>query len=124
MKVNSQYMHTIWFSILVDKPTTREEVLQRFVECDRAAITYKMSSNAVFSFGRDYGHYGRLLNETVLVAPSLAVRNNGCEIVGFCFTPQDGNSLLSSISAAAWLLDPDVYDKRVQCLRKYFFDEV
>ncbi|MCZ6600971.1 MAG: hypothetical protein O7A07_09015 [Acidobacteria bacterium] len=124
MKVNSQYMHTIWFSILVEEPTTREEVLQRFMECDRAAITYKMSANAVFSFGRDYGHYGRLLNETVLVAPSLAVRRNGREIVGFCFTPQDGNSLLSSISAAAWLLGPDDYDERVQCLREYFFDEV
>lgn len=124
MKVNSQYMHTIWFSVLVEKPTTQEEILQRFVECDRAAITYKMSANAVFSFGRDYGHYGRLLNETVLVVPSLAVRNKGREIVGFCFTPQDGNSLLSSISAAAWLMDPEGYNKQVQCLRKYFFDEV
>lgn len=124
MKVNSQYMHTIWFSIQLEKPTSREEILQRFVECDRAAITHKMSANAVFSFGRDYGHYGRLLNETVLVAPSLAVRDGGREVVGFCFTPQDGNSLLSSVSAAAWFLDPETYDTKVQCLRSYFFDEV
>ncbi|NIP17378.1 MAG: hypothetical protein GWM87_03875, partial [Xanthomonadales bacterium] len=58
------------------------------------------------------------------VAPSLAVRNDGREVVGFCFTPQDGNSLLSSVSAASWLLNPDDYDQRVQCLRSYFFDEV
>jgi glyceraldehyde-3-phosphate dehydrogenase/erythrose-4-phosphate dehydrogenase len=124
MKVNTQYMHTIWFSIQLAKPTTTEEIMQRFVECDRAAITHKMSANAVFSFGRDYGHYGRLLNETVLVAPSLAIRDGGHEVVGFCFTPQDGNSLLSSVSAAAWLMDPEGYNNRVQCLRSYFFDEV
>ena len=123
MKVNSQYMHTIWFSLRVKRPTTREEILERFRTCDRAAITYKMSANTVFSFGRDYGHYGRLLNVAVLVEPSLMVRE-GHEVVGFCFTPQDGNSLLSSVSAATWLLDPENYDRKVQCLGKYFFDEV
>lgn len=123
MKVNSQYMHTIWFSIRVKKKTTREEVLARFKACKRAAITYKTSANTVFSFGRDYGHYGRLLNETVLVEPSLTVRH-GHEVVGFCFTPQDGNSLLSSVSAATWFLDPENYDRKIQCLGKYIFDEV
>jgi glyceraldehyde-3-phosphate dehydrogenase (NAD(P)) len=124
MKVNSQYMHTIWFSVRLARPTTHDEILQRFVECDRAAVTHKKSANTVFSFGRDYGHYGRLLNETVLVAPSLTVRDGGREVVGFCFTPQDGNSLLSSVAAASWFLDPEKYDERVQCLRPYFFDEV
>jgi glyceraldehyde-3-phosphate dehydrogenase (NAD(P)) len=123
MKVNSQYMHTIWFSIRVAKPTTKNEILDRFKACDRAAITYKNSANSVFSFGRDYGHYGRLLNETVLVAPSLTVRN-GHEVIGFCFTPQDGNSLLSSVAAASWFLDPKQYEDRIQCLKPYFFDEV
>jgi glyceraldehyde-3-phosphate dehydrogenase (NAD(P)) len=124
MKVNSQYMHTIWFSIRVNRPTTCESVLKRFQDCDRAAVTHKKSSNKVFSFGRDYGHYGRLLNETVLVAPSLTVGNGGREVVGFCFTPQDGNSLLSSAAATAWFLDPENYDERVQCLQPFFFDEV
>ena len=32
---------------------------------------------------------------------------NKREVYGFCFTPQDGNSLLSSIAAALWLIDPD-----------------
>ncbi|MFQ5669920.1 MAG: hypothetical protein ACE5HD_05300 [Acidobacteriota bacterium] len=123
MKINSQYMHTIWFSIRVAKATTREEILGRFERCDRAAVTYKTSSNSVFSFGRDYGHYGRLLNETVLVAPSLTVRN-GEEVVGFCYTPQDGNSLLSSVAGTSWFLDPERYNERIQCLKAYFFDEV
>ena len=67
--------------------------------------------------------FGRILNVTVVALPTLAVRN-GTEIVGYCFTPQDGNSLLSSVSAATWLLYPDDYEQRVQCLKPYFYDEV
>jgi glyceraldehyde-3-phosphate dehydrogenase (NAD(P)) len=59
----------------------------------------------------------------VVCQPTLAVRN-GNEIVGYCFTPQDGNSLLSSLSAATWLLYPDDYEERIQCLRPFFYDEV
>ena len=55
--------------------------------------------------------------------PTLTVRNDR-EIVGYCFTPQDGNSLLSSISAATWLLYPDDYEDRIQCIGKFFHDEV
>ena len=53
---------------------------------------------------------------------TAAVRD-GHEISGFCFTPQDGNALLSSLSATAWYLDPDAYEQRLQlrcptCLTK------
>jgi glyceraldehyde-3-phosphate dehydrogenase (NAD(P)) len=41
-----------------------------------------------------------------------------------CFTPQDGNSLLSSVAAAAWLLDPHTYDERLASLTPYLFKEV
>jgi glyceraldehyde-3-phosphate dehydrogenase (NAD(P)) len=80
-------------------------------------------SSTVFSFGRDHGYFGRLLNQTVLSTPTLAV-HNGHEITGFCFTPQDGNSLLSSVAAAAWLLNPKAYEDALQCLTPYLFDEV
>jgi glyceraldehyde-3-phosphate dehydrogenase (NAD(P)) len=80
-------------------------------------------SSTIFSFGRDHGYYGRILNQTVVSTPTLAVRN-GHEITGFCFTPQDGNSLLSSVAAAAWFLDPEGYSARLQGLRSYLFDEV
>ena len=81
------------------------------------------NANAVFSFGRDHGHYGRILNVTVVALPTLRVRNK-TEIVGYCFTPQDGNSLLSSVSAATWFLHPDDYEERIQCLKPYFYAEV
>jgi glyceraldehyde-3-phosphate dehydrogenase (NAD(P)) len=116
-------MHTIFFDIRLNKAITMERLLDQIKKNDRMSITYKDSANTVFSFGRDYGHYGRILNVTVIAWPTVTVRND-TEIVGYCFTPQDGNSLLSSVSAATWFLYPKDYEKRIQCLRPYFFDEV
>ena len=78
----------------------------------------------MFSFGRDHGHYGRILNQTVYSRPSLHVSPDGREVTGFCFTPQDGNPLLSSVGATLWFLDPTTYEARLQTLKPYFFDEV
>src|SRR5213075_2970935 len=123
IKLNTQYMHTIFFDIRVKNPTDVETLLAAVRENDRMAVSYKDSANAIFSFGRDHGHYGRILNVTVISVPTLMVRNK-TEIVGYCFTPQDGNSLLSSISAATWFLYPSDYEDRIQCLKPYFFPEV
>jgi glyceraldehyde-3-phosphate dehydrogenase (NAD(P)) len=123
MKLNTQYMHTIFFDIKVKRPTSVEALIERMHANDKIAVTYKQTANSVFSFGRDHGHYGRILNVTVVSLPSLLVRN-GTEIIGYCFTPQDGNSLLSSAAAATWMLHPEDYEKRIQCLKSFFVDEV
>lgn len=123
IKANTQYMHAIWFDIKVKHPVDLEKVIQRLREDESVAVTEKTSANLIFSFGRDHGYYGRLLNQTVVCLPTLHVRN-GNEIVGFCFTPQDGNSLLSSVSAAEWFINPDEYKNRIQSLKPYFFDEI
>jgi glyceraldehyde-3-phosphate dehydrogenase (NAD(P)) len=124
LKVNSQYMHTIHFSVRIRKPTTLERVVDAIERNDRIALTSKTSANAVFSFGRDHGHYGRILNQTVFCRPSLHVSQDGLEVTGFCFTPQDGNPLLSSVAGTLWFLDPATYEERLQVLKPYFFDEV
>jgi glyceraldehyde-3-phosphate dehydrogenase (NAD(P)) len=123
IKLNTQYMHTIYFDIRVKHPTTVERLLELVTRNDKIAVTHKKSANQVFSFGRDQGHYGRILNVTVLAAPTLMIRN-GTEIAGYCFTPQDGNSLLSSVAGASWLLYPGNYEERIQCLKPLFVDEV
>ena len=105
MKVNSQYMHILWFTLKVKEPTSLEIVKEKLRNNDHVALTTKDMTSTVFSFGRDHGHYGRIMNQTVVVEQSLNVRNEH-EITGFCFTPQDGNSILSSISAAEWILYP------------------
>jgi glyceraldehyde-3-phosphate dehydrogenase type II len=124
LKVNSQYMHTIHFTVRVKRPTTLEQIIDTIQKNDRIALTWKTSANTVFSFGRDHGHYGRILNQTVYSRPTLHVSPDGREVTGFCFTPQDGNPLLSSVAATLWFLDPATYEARLQTLKPYFFDEV
>jgi glyceraldehyde-3-phosphate dehydrogenase type II len=123
IKLNTQYMHSIWFNLRVKRATTLDEVVEKCEANKYVALTQKMMASTIFSFGRDHGYFGRLLNQTVVSVPTLAVRN-GHEITGFCFTPQDGNSLLSSVAATAWLLDPKTYEERTQFVKPYLFDEV
>lgn len=123
LKLPTQYMHTIWFSLTLDRPITLDEVRARLRQNPHVALTRKRSANRVFSFGRDHGIYGRILNQTVIPVDALAVRG-GREVVGVCFTPQDGNSLLSSVAATLWLIDPETYQKRVATLDPFLFREV
>lgn len=124
IKLNTQYMHTLWFDLELSRPTNREEMLSKLRGNDRIALTERRSANQVFSFGRDHGYYGRLLSQTVISTPTLTMPNEK-EIVGFCFTPQDGNSLASSIAAALWLMEPGIDPwKRLEPLRRFFFKEV
>jgi glyceraldehyde-3-phosphate dehydrogenase type II len=125
VKLNTQYMHSIWFSIAFDRDVTKEEMVARLKSNVRVATTDKRNCNEIFSFGRDHGYYGRILSQTVVVLPTLAVRHKR-ELYGFCFTPQDGNSLLSSVAAALWLIDPDSdsVSKRLESLRRWLYTEI
>ena len=123
MKINSQYMHILHFTLKVKNKTSITKVIDKLQKNDRIALTDKINANEVFSFGRDHGHFGRILNQAVVSVPSLSVIDENT-IVGFCFTPQDGNSILSSISIAEWFLYPNSYEDKIQCLKPLFFDEV
>lgn len=123
MKVNSQYMHVLWFNLKVAETMTLDEVKERLDHNKLVAFTSKNLTSRVFSFGRDHGHYGRILNQTVVVEQTLNVRN-GNEISGFCFTPQDGNSILSSLSASLWFLYPHSYKEKIKLLSHLFFDNI
>jgi glyceraldehyde-3-phosphate dehydrogenase (NAD(P)) len=123
LTINSQYMHTIYFHLTLRRSVTLDEVMCRLKANPRIAVTNKRSSASVFSFGRDHGLFGRILNQTVIVEQSLALKGDR-EVVGICFTPQDGNSLLSSIAATLWYLQPETYEQSLQSLRPYLFPEI
>lgn len=123
LKINTQYMHTIHFNLILKRAVDMDQLMQRLRSNPRIAVTNKKSSASVFSFGRDHGLFGRILNHTAIVTQSLALRGER-EVVGMCFTSQDGNSLLSSIAATLWLLNPDTYEDRLQSIRPYFFREI
>ena len=123
LKLNTQYMHCIWYDLKLDKKITKDEAIQGFMDNPRVAVTYKKAANLVFSYGREHGHYGRILDQTVAVIPTIHVVN-GNEVIGFCFTPQDGNSILSSISATERFLYPDSYEEKLKCLGAFLLQEV
>jgi glyceraldehyde-3-phosphate dehydrogenase (NAD(P)) len=123
VELNTQYMHAIWFSLTLDREITVAEARDRFEANTRVAMTHKRAANVVFSFGRDHGYFGRILSQTVIPVETLAVRN-GNELIGFCFTPQDGNALLSSVAAMLWYLHPDGFEDRINVIRPYLFQEI
>jgi glyceraldehyde-3-phosphate dehydrogenase type II len=123
LKLNTQYMHAIWYNLKLNYKTNTEEIIQKFIDNPFVAITYKKSANLVFSFGREHGYYGRLLDQTVAVISTIHVVNEN-EVFGFCFTPQDGNSLLSSVAAAERFLYPNEWKERIKCLWPFLLQEV
>lgn len=125
VKLNTQYMHSIWFQLVCKRPITVAEAKERLRNNPLVSCTDKRQANIIFSFGRDHGYYGRILSQTVVAMPTLALHRER-ELYGFCFTPQDGNSLLSSIAAALWLIDPDAESvaRRLDPIRRWLFREI
>ncbi len=123
IKVNSQYMHTLFSHLILEKETTKEELLNKIYETNELAITNKTAVNLVFSFGRDHGHFGRILNQAVIVEPSIKV--NGKHIYYWSFTPQDGNALLSSVKAIMyWLHGKEEVENKMEYVNPWLFEEV
>ncbi len=124
IKVPTQYMHTLYFDLRVKKAVTKDEIKKRFQTLPMLAVTHKKTANTVFAFGRDHGYMGRILNQTVLALSTLSVLNDGHRVVGYCFTPQDGNSLLSSVAMTLRYLYPDAWQEKMKVFDAYLFREV
>jgi glyceraldehyde-3-phosphate dehydrogenase (NAD(P)) len=52
------------------------------------------------------------------------VLENGHRVVGYCFTPQDGNSLLSSVAMTLRYLYPKEWEQKMAIFDRYLFREV
>ncbi len=124
MKVPTQFMHTLYFDMRVNKPTTEAEIIEHFRAHPALSVTYKKSANSVFAFGRDHGYMGRILNQTVLAQNTLKVLEGGKRVVGYCFTPQDGNSLLSSVAMTVRYLYPKNWEEKMKVFDEVLFNEV
>jgi len=126
LKINSQYMHLIRFSINLKGYATEDDVINLLRENKYIALTRKTLTNKVFSFGRDHGYYGRIFNHTVIARDSLNVSmdHGNTKVTGFCFTPQDGNSLLSSVAATLHGLHGEEYLTKMKIFDQFLFDEI
>lgn len=124
---NNPFMHVVNFEIKLMEYVNEKEIENRFRLNPLTAVTYNMTNNEVFGIGRDLGHFGRFLNHTIVCLPSLQVVDTGREVIGRCFTPQDGNPLLSSMAAALWFRDPSTYRQKIKenfFKLPFIFDEV
>lgn len=124
LKVPTQYMHTVVFNFRLANKTDSEQVMANLAENPYVALSHKMTANSIFSFGRDHGYYGRILNQAVFPQKSLHVSEDGKEVWGHCFTPQDGNSLLSSAAATLRFLDPEGVEEKLKIFDPYLHKEV
>jgi glyceraldehyde-3-phosphate dehydrogenase/erythrose-4-phosphate dehydrogenase len=93
----SQFLHSTRFSVRLPGPVTPEEVAMRIEREPWAATTAMFDSNKVFEAGRRFGFAGRLFSQVVFVPGNVLVK--GDMVSGWAFVPQEGNTVLSTVSA-------------------------
>jgi len=114
--VNNPFMHTARFDFRVKTKLNTADVWDLFAANPLISRTQYTDNNMIFYKGCSRGHRSRILNQTVAVIPSLEAvewKDGLTKICGGCFTPQDGNSLLSSVAAMLWLIDPQTYKQKM-----------
>ena len=115
-------MHTLWFNLSFEENIKLENISDDLEKSEFLMSTEKLSSNKVFSFGRDHGYHGRLLSHGIISKESLHVKNNN--LTGYCFTPQDGNALLSSVAASVNYFYEDSWKDKMSVFNKYIFKNI
>ena len=122
IKLPTQYMHTLWFTLRFTDTIHYEDIMENLHNSKFLMATEKMSSNKVFSFGRDHGYHGRLLSHGIVDEQSLHVKDN--VLTGYCFTPQDGNALLSSVAGTVQHYYKDSWAEKMEIFNRYIFKNI
>ena len=122
IKLPTQYMHTLWFTLRFVDSIQNEEIINNLFKSEFLMATEKMSSNKVFSFGRDHGYHGRLLSHGIVAEQSLHIKDN--TLTGYCFTPQDGNALLSSVAGTIQYYYKDNWKEKMRLFNRYIFKNI
>ena len=131
-KIATQYMHAINFNIRIktNNEINDADILNSFDKNKYISMTEKTSANKIFSWFRDFGTWGRTLTQVVISVPSFQVRDMGdgeyC-VSAFLYTPQDSNSLLSSLAVALWFLndkDWGIANQKISCFDPYLFQRL
>ncbi|MBM9502029.1 hypothetical protein JWG44_17365 [Leptospira sp. 201903071] len=95
--INSPYMHLVRFRFRLKKSLKKEIVLKRLRNDPYLSTTNLISTNSIFSSGRDRGLYGRIFSHAVIPLGSLEILEK--EIRGYAATPGDSNVHISTIYA-------------------------
>ncbi|TGM94726.1 hypothetical protein [Leptospira licerasiae] len=95
--INSPYMHLIRFHLRLKREISKEWLISKINNDPFLSITELVSTNSIFSSGRDRGLYGRIFSHAVF--PLSALEVNGKEVRGYAATPGDSNVHISTIYA-------------------------
>lgn len=101
--VNSPYMHITRFRIELEKKIALDQILKAIQADPLLSTTSQLSSNMIFSSGRERGEFGRIFSHAVFVTPSLEI--NEKIVRGIAATPGDSNVLISTIYATLKILN-------------------
>ena len=102
----SQLMHTFRFNIKL-KESIKKEKLKNMINSNKnISITNKFDTNKVFELGRRYGKYGRLYSHIIIVENNILLVDKN--IMGWAMIPQEGNTILSTISAFLLQVTDDI----------------
>ncbi|MBK8397082.1 MAG: hypothetical protein IPL26_17850 [Leptospiraceae bacterium] len=108
MTVNSPYMHITRFRIELENAIKKEDILEVINNDPLLSLTSQISTNMIFSSGRERGDFGRIFSHAIFVVPSLEV--NGRVIQGIAATPGDSNVLISTIFVTLKILREEKID--------------
>ncbi len=95
--INSPYMHLIRFKLRLKKEIRKEWLVSKIENDPFLSTTELISTNSIFSSGRDRGLYGRIFSHAVFPLSALEVL--GKEVRGYAATPGDSNVHISTIYA-------------------------
>lgn len=121
LRLDNQLMHMNRFAITVKGKVTVKKMLGALYDDPLICVSYLNSMNLVFSKGRDHGFYGRIFTQAVVVRDSVEVSPDGHKVYGTCYTPQDGNSLLTSAAATLWFLDAKNWREKMKIFDDYLY---
>jgi len=102
----SQFLHATRFAVRLAAPVTADAVRARIERNPLVGTTRIFDSNKVFEIGRRFGLGGRLYNQAVFVSENLLVRDD--VVTGWVLVPQEGNTILSTVSAFLERTQPGV----------------
>ena len=119
VRLDNQLMHMNRFRVKVANKISTKKVMSALYDDPLMSVSYLNSMNLVFSKGRDHGFFGRIFNQAVVIRDSIEVSPDGRVAYGICFTPQDGNSLLTSVAATLWFLDSKTWREKMTRFNVY-----
>jgi len=95
----SQLMHTVRFNINLKTSITENNIQEMINNNPMVSVSSKFDSNTIFESGRRYGLNGRIFSHAIINHNNILLDETRKNLKGWAFIPQEGNTILSTISA-------------------------